>query len=321
MSSADIVPSELQLKVARNILDYIRLYGMSAGSHLTEKELVEEFHVSRPPIRRALQYLAEKGVVERRENRGFFVSVSSGELRSDQLQLPKTAEEQLGVSIARDWFEQKVPRSFSEAEFRRRYGLGRLAATRTLLKLLEEGIVSRNTTHGWQFEPTLNTREAHDASYAFRMVVEPAAILMPTFDLDRGLAEMSRYHHETALEQTPEEDSLGTLFDIDAEFHRLIGVSSRNSFFLAAIERQNSLRRLVEYASLLDRGRLIESCTEHMAILAALEAGDREEAAELMRRHLQIAADFAPEYCPGDPDHGASSRTQQTAHMTRAHGG
>lgn len=297
----DYTPSNLQLKMARSILDHITRHGLEAGSHVTEQELAEEFQVSRSPIRGALLFLLEKGVVVQRENRGFFIALDGHELLPSDLSLPKTEEEELCVSIAKDWFEKKAPQSFSEAAFRRRYNLGRLVASRILLRLSEEGVISRNPGHGWQFEPTLNTQRAHDDSYAFRLALEPAAILAPSFALDKGLAEISRRRHETALEVAPEDAPLGRLFDIDAEFHQLIGISSHNSFFQAAIERQNSLRRLVEYESLLDKSRFVQSCAEHMRILDALENGQQRSAADLMRRHLQIASEVGPEYQAEDP--------------------
>ena len=292
-------PSELQLKIARSILEYLYRRGMNAGNHLTELELVDEFQVSRSPIRGALAYLAEKGIVERRPNRGFFLKVSSHELGPDGLNLPETAEEKLLVSIAGDWFENRVPRSFSEAEFRRRYQLGRMAASRILLKLSADGIITRNRGHGWQFEQTLNTRATCDESYAFRMVVEPAAIRSSSFELDRGLAEMSRRQHEGVLNASSQATAPGTLTGIDAAFHRLLGISSRNRFFLAVIERQNSLRRVMEYAS-WSRKRLLESCAQHMDILSALERDDREEAAELMRHHLESAREFSYRHISDD---------------------
>ena len=292
-------PSELQLKMARSILEYLCRRGMNAGNHLTELELVDEFRVSRSPIRGALAYLAEKGIVERRPNRGFFLKVSSHELGPDGLSLPETTEEKLLVSIAGDWFENRVPRSFSEAEFRRRYELGRMAASRVLLKLSADGIITHNRGHGWRFEQTLNTTAAYDESHAFRMVIEPAAIHASSFELDRNLAEMSRRHHEAVLNASSQATAPGTLTNIDAAFHRLLGISSRNRFFLAIIEHQNSLRRVMGYA-FWSRERLLESCVQHMDILSALERDDRGEAAELMRHHLESAREFGHRHISGD---------------------
>ena len=281
-------PSEVQLKMARAIVDYLCRNQVNVGDHLTEQELVEEFHISRSPVRAAMAYLAERGVFEQRPNRGFFVKLDGPSLRKLGLEMPTTDEENLLGAIARDWFAGRAPQSFSEAEFCRRYGLGRSVATRVLFKLSEDGIISRNRGHGWRFESSLHTRATRDESYAFRIVIEPAAILSPSFELDRGMAELCRRHHEIALGPAPEDTPLSTLSDIDVEFHRTIGISSRNRFFLAAIERQNSLRRITAHVD-RNKTQLIGSCVGHMEILAALERDEREEAADLMRHHLVSA--------------------------------
>ena len=281
-------PSEVQLKLARTIVEYLCRNDMNPGNHVTEQELVDEFRISRSPVRAALAYLAARGVFEQRPNRGYFVRLDGHSLRRLSLEMPTTAEEKLLGAIARDWFAKKVPQSFSEAEFCRRYDLGRSVAARVLFKLSEDGIIARNRGHGWRFEPTLDTQATRDESHAFRLVVEPAAIRSPSFELDRGMAELCRRHHELALNPGPEDTSLSTLSDIDIGFHRMIGISSRNRFFLAAIERQNTLRRMTAYAR-SNRARLIGSCVEHMEILTAIERDERDEAAELMRHHLVSA--------------------------------
>ena len=85
-----------------------------------------------------------------------------------------------------------------------------------------------------------------------------------------------------------ERTSLATLTTIDAAFHRLIGVSSRNRYVLATIERQNALRRVMKYAS-WNKERMLETCAQHLEILAALDSDDRENAAQLMEHHLETA--------------------------------
>ena len=292
-------PSEVQLKMARTIVEYLCRNNVNVGNHVTEQELVEEFRISRSPVRAAMSYLAERGVFEQRPNRGFFVKLDGSSLRKLSLEMPRTDEEKLLSAIAQDWFAGRVPQSFSEAEFCRRYRLGRSVATRILFKLSDDGIISRNRGHGWRFEPSLHTQTTRDESYAFRIVAEPAAILSPNFELDRGMADLCRRHHDIVLNPAPEDTSLATLSDIDIEFHRMIGVSSRNRFFLAAIEQQNSLRRVTAYAN-WNKARLIGSCVGHMEILAALERDEREEAAELMRHHLVSAHNYNRWLQPND---------------------
>ena len=288
MSGRERSPTRLQIRMAHDILEYMSQRGMDAGNHLTERELVDALRVSRSPIRGALSHLATKGIVEQRPNRGYFLTLNSDELRPDGLELPRPDEENLLSSIVSDWFERRIPRSFSQAEFCRLYGIGRSSATRILLKLSEDGIITRNRGHGWRFELAPNIGTVGKESHDFRMALEPGAIRSPEFALDPVLARLSRRNHEAVLDPSAGEPSNHALADVDIAFHRLIGVSSRNRFFSTAIDRQNALRRALSYVN--PDGRCgLEAWTEHLEILDALEQGDREQAAVLMRRHIANA--------------------------------
>ena len=120
------------------------------------------------------------------------------------------------------------------------------------------------------------------------MALEPGAIRSPDFELDRGLARLSRRNHEMVLNRAQDRPSGHVLADIDAAFHRLIGVSSRNRFFSAAIDRQNALRRALSYVR-TEEPRELRSWAEHLEILTALERGEREHASELMKQHIAHA--------------------------------
>ena len=274
--------------MARSIRHYVCRHHMIAGNHLAEQKLVAALRVSRSPIRGALSYLAARGIVEHRRHRGYFLKVNSREMGLEELEVPETAEDRALDAIAGDWFANQGPQSFSESAFRTRYGLGRLTASRILYKLSDEGIVSQNRGRGWQFESSLIHKGTRDERYAFRVAIEPAAIRSPAFELDHGLAEISRRDHEAALHLPVERTSLATLTTIDAGFHRLIGVSSRNRHFLADIERQNALRRVMKHAS-WNKKRMLESRAQHLEILAALNSDDRENMAQLMEHHLETA--------------------------------
>ena len=130
------------------------------------------------------------------------------------------------------------------------------------------------------------------------MIIEPAAIRSPAFKLDHGLADISRRDHDAALHSPVERTALATLTTIDAAFHRLIGVSSRNRYFLGSIERQNALRRVMKHGS-WDKVRMLESCAQHLEILAALDNDDKKKAAQLMEHHLHTGRREWPWQEPG----------------------
>src|SRR5918912_1483806 len=65
--------SPLALRIATDIATKIGAGELDAGSHLATEALAREFRVSRSPVREALGILSERGLIENRRNRGFFV--------------------------------------------------------------------------------------------------------------------------------------------------------------------------------------------------------------------------------------------------------
>lgn len=288
-------PSKLQADLAGQIVDHIRRHRLPVGHHFTELGLVEEFKVSRTPVRAALRHLADLGILETQPRRGFFLKLPSDAIewtggggRADEL-------EDLYLAIAADRMKGNVDGEVSEADLMRRYGVPRGTLIRALNRMAQDGIVERKMGHGWQFMPTLNSDAAHDESYRFRLLVEPAGLLEPTFTLDRAWARQVREAHEKVMsgEITP---TAMEFFDINAEFHDFVAACSGNRFIHQSVQNQNRLRRLLSYNWSYGQDRVVDSCREHLEILHALERGDQEWAAALMRRHLTVSSKERPEF-------------------------
>jgi DNA-binding GntR family transcriptional regulator len=288
--------SDLQLKLARQIITLIGDKALPAGTHLKELELADKFNVSRSPVRATLDYLETLNLVERRENRGFFLKKSARDCEGLPFNIPKTEDDKICELIAKDWFENNISKEISETEIRKRYSLGRLTASKILQKLTDQGVVSRQPGYGWRFEPTLNSSSAHDESYDFRILTESRSILLPTFKLNNAAAERLRERHNLVLNSRDTGWDISELFKLDVDFHKFIAECSGNRFIIDAIERQNKLRRLVEYMSLIDTGRLADSCLEHLQILDALQGNKAKLASHLMAEHLQSAKALGPSY-------------------------
>lgn len=276
--------SDLQLRLIRQLLKMIIDGELEFAAHLREVQLSQIFGVSRSPVRAALAQLASLGAAEKGEGRRYHVTADAGTAQRLLKDLPQEDEEQIKQRIARDWFEGLVPREVSESFFRSRYGMGKVTLSRVLSMLSDEGIISRMQGYGWQFEPTLNSQTANDASYDFRLLIEPGAILQPSFNYHATDAAAIRAQHERLLHSRTR--SVSELFRLDEEFHLFIAECSGNSFVVQAVTQQNKLRRLLEYQSLIDSGRLNASCREHLTILDALDRGARQQAASAMERHL-----------------------------------
>lgn len=287
--------SALQMDTARAILTWIVHRDLPRGFHLKEHPLSETFHLSRSPIRGALNLLKRHGVVEQRPDRGFFLARSGRELSQAEPALPSSNQDELYRVIATAWFNGELDEAVSTAELRRRFGGRGQDVGRALERLAEDGIIIRSAGKGWRLGPTLASEAAFHDSYAFRMTVEPAAILLASFRLDRPLAALSRRRHEKILGD-PGAATVKDMVDVDLDFHHLIGASCGNQFFAQAIARQNALRRLTEMLTSPGGERLLVSSAEHMAILDAIEAGRQEVAATLMREHLTLSRGYRPDY-------------------------
>jgi len=182
----------------------------------------------------------------------------------------------------------------TEAELASRYGVSRSVLARALARLASQGLIARQRGHGWRFVEALESDQAYEESYEFRVAVECAALSSARFRPDAGrLAEMRRRHE--AILAAPKSVEPRAWFETNAAFHEMIAELSGNRFFQQAVRYQNDLRRLREHAefSHLTRARIEQSCREHLAVLEAIEQQDREWAVALLRRHLLQALDYS----------------------------
>ncbi|HWI14655.1 MAG TPA: GntR family transcriptional regulator, partial [Burkholderiales bacterium] len=192
------------------------------------------------------------------------------------------------LQVADDRLRGSLGAHVTEAEIMRRYEVTRVQAQQVLHRMAREGLVIRKPGRGWMFQPILDTEEAHNQSYRFRVVIEPAALLEPTYKVDKPAFARVRREQEAMLNGDILRVSRARIFQVGAEFHETIVGCCGNPFYLDAIRRQNQLRRLIEYKGNVDRSRLARQCREHLKLLDMIEAGDRQAAASFLRRHLDV---------------------------------
>ena len=279
-------------RIARQILDLISEAKFDPGHHLREQHLADALGVSRTPVRDGLKELPRMGAVEARPNQGFFLLKRSNELELLEIEQSKSNDQKLYEQLVHDRIAGVLPESFTQTEISQRYEVDRGVLTRTLVKLSEDGLIARNAGHGWRFLQTLNSDVALRNSYGFRLMIEPTALLTPNLHVDRQMLKRLRAQHlrlitHPDITQVPAKE----IFETDAAFHELLAEASGNLFVLQAIQQQNLLRRLLEFGSYHNKRRVKEWCEEHVAIIDALRENKQEQAAELMRKHLQYAFD------------------------------
>ena len=286
---APLPPRRAQL--VRDILRLAKQRNWERGYHVTEQELVATFGVSRSPVRAALKALEQRGVLQARPNQGYLLAQTRRDLERVRIEVPRTAEEKLYLKIIGDRSAGVLPEVITQADLLRRYRANRIEVSRLLLRMTNEGVVERLKGHGWRFLPTLTGIHSADASYEFRLIIEPAMMLLDNFNVDEEAVERLRQDHLKLLDAAARGrpiDSMWT-YDLDASFHETIAGFSGNTFLIQSIQQHNRLRRLIEYRGYGRQERVKAWAAEHLVILDALQRGLPKRAADGMRRHLTNA--------------------------------
>jgi DNA-binding GntR family transcriptional regulator len=279
----------LQVDLARQICDEILNSGLLPSQHLPEETLAARFEVSRTPVREALRLLAEYGIVDYRERSGFFVAKKPPRSKVSLFEDLGTTSDDLYRQLVSDHAGEKLDESWTEKEILLRYQVPRSVLSKTLVQMSTDGLIEKRKGHGWRFLPTLDTPEALNESYHFRILIECAGMLEETFRLD--LAELARLKeaHLRLLDAAKPARTPSAFVSLNSRFHETLARLSGNRFIVQAVQQQNQLRRLEEHAAYFRLARLRDSCSEHVEIIEALERDDRVWAAALMRRHLSTA--------------------------------
>lgn len=257
---------------------------MEPGQHLTEASLQDLLGTSRQPIRSALGHLAEQGVLERVPNKGFFLRdiglIAETPLADD------TSEEAIYLRIADDRLSRRLPDRVSENDLMRRYGLSRLSLRRILTRISGEGWIERNEGRGWTFAMLIDSVEAYRECYDLRQVIEVHGLRGPDFRADPQILAELRRRQMIVAEGGWQRLTQMELFEANSEFHEALAELSGNRFLVNTVQKLNQLRRLIEYRQTLNTDQVLGQNAEHLAILDALDAGDRTRAADLMHNHL-----------------------------------
>lgn len=282
--------SQLALRIAGDIVTRINSGDLGAGVRLATEALAKQYQVSRSPVREALSVLAGDGIIENRPNRGFYVrTVADAADGAIPPIVGRVEDADPYFTFAEDWLHDRIEGELTEQAVRDRYGLTRSQAQELFIRAVREGWAEPKPGYGWRLRQVAKTSEAFEQIYRFRAIIEPAAIMEPTFRFNKAAASSLRRTQERLAKGQLSGFSPDAMTSAGALFHEELIKMSDNPMFLFALERANQLRRLVEYRLKVNPERIVAQSTEHLAILDLLERGDNLEAAHFMRRHLSGA--------------------------------
>lgn len=280
----------LQQRVAREIVLLARRDNRPAGYHMPKLALAREIGTSHNPVEAALAHLARIGIVRHERDRGYFLASDAQQMGASAEKLSSADEDPLYRRIAEAKLIHRLPATVTEVGLIRKFNSTRSAVRKALARIQQEGWIERRPGHGWTFLPLIDSVEAYEENFEIRRVIEPACLL--------GVRFMAVAKELQALKQqqafmanggygamTPMEWA-----DINARFHETLARWSGNRFMLQTIRRINQLRKLVEYRAVAGNPEArARQAAEHLHILEAIERGNREQAAALLREHLEGA--------------------------------
>lgn len=278
--------SELSKRISRRLAEDIAMGNLACGQHIGAQQIADRYDVSRTPVREALETLEDRGLLVRRVNRGYFVPDTLPDDLAEVLdgQTAETTDDY--QRLADDWLVNELPAEVTEQFLRERYDWTKSKVTDLLTRAAREGWAERKEGYGWRFLPVAKTPGAFDEIYRFRLAIEPAAMLEPSFELDRKVISEQRRIQEGMLDMDHASVLPEALLENGSLFHEELIKLSGNPFFLMALKRVNQMRRLMEYRAEINVDRLVEQCTEHLEILSLVEKGDLPDASYKLRQHL-----------------------------------
>ena len=275
----------LAARLASAIGREIRDGRIAPGAHLVAQAIADQHGVSRSPVNEALTLLVEQGFARKEANRGVFVN----DVRNLEL-APASVErdpvEKTYFQLAEDRLEGRLPDSISANLIRESYGLTQAQVQLLLTRIVKEGWLERRAGYGFAFTEMLDSADALVQTYRMRVALEPHALLEPGYHLDLEDLRELRTVEEHLLAGGVETMSTEELYDRGVRFHETIIGAARNPFFLDALKRINSIRRLLAYRSMSSRSRYFQQAREHLEILVLLEQHRNEEASWKLRSHL-----------------------------------
>ena len=113
-------------------------------------------------------------------------------------------------------------------EIMARYGLARLQVQRIFNRMAREQLIDRKAGRGWAFRPWLDSVESHRESYRFRMILEPAAILEPGYQVNVAELKKCRREQEALLAGGIEKATHEQLYLAGVHLHETIAAGSNS---------------------------------------------------------------------------------------------
>ncbi len=288
-------------KIERAIKDGL----LPSGAVLTEDPIAKLFRSSRTPVRTALGFLNEQGLLKRFDGRGFVVAGDNDDhplrvnITYDMLGLSEvTASDAALLTSERVFreFENALVHALPFGKFRINeqaaadyFQVSRTVIRDILSRLLVRGIVRKDPRSHWVMGPLTAAEVAH--YYSIRARLEPLALeeSVPLINedlLDEMMNRLNQAQHE------PDEISVSLLGELERDLHTTLLSKSPNPHLLRMVN-QSQLALVVNhvFASFVGTQPFEDSWQEHALIFNFVKRGSYKLAAQALEEHLNRAAE------------------------------
>ena len=182
-------------------------------------------------------------------------------------------------------------RKLSENELAERLGVSRTPVREALVRLRDERLVAIVPQLG-TFVTLISDDGVADAAFVREALECAAARLAAERATVEGLADLQA--NLLAQERATEDDDADLFDTLDDELHHMIAELAGHEVAWALARRANGHLDRVRGLSLPEPGYLGEMVEEHRLVVAAIAAGDPDEAETRMRHHLRMVLGFLP---------------------------
>ena len=281
----------------------IRSGGLPIGLVLLEGPIATLLGVSRGPVKRALELLAEDSLIHRFQGRGYLVGppgAKSPPKRMNLLTLDLDVSGEIQAYAQRATWQKlygEVAESvvactpfgtynISEAAMCEHFAVSRTVVRDVLARLNHDGLIEKDRWSHWTAGP-LTARDVNE-HFEMRRILEPSALLTAAQRLDRSeIAAMLGRVDATAAGRPIVNDQLNRL---ERELREYCLSSVTNRRLIGAI-RQSHMPEIINrlFAAHVGLHEVDRVLDEHRAILGHLLAGAPRKAAAALESHLDAA--------------------------------
>jgi DNA-binding GntR family transcriptional regulator len=178
-------------------------------------------------------------------------------------------------------YELRPGERISENQIAAAYGASRTPVRESLRRLEQIGLITREGGSGYLIRP-FNLDEM-DELYEVRLALEEVSVRSVAARLTPELAE--RLWEE--WRRFPSDGDPSEALAEDERFHEVLAEEGQNQTLLQFLRTVNERIHILRRIDFTSRDRWVATRAEHREILEALTAGSANDAAALMRAHIQ----------------------------------